>query len=256
MKLTTLIFDVDGTLAETEEAHRCSFNQAFQQMGLNWTWSKQLYGDLLAITGGKERIRYFVDNYSPNFNRPDYLSEYIVELHGLKTDIYLKKLSAGCIPLRIGVLRLLKEARESKIRLAIATTTTYSNVTTLLEKNLTSNAIKWFDVIAAGASVVNKKPAPDVYQFVLKQLDENPQSCIAIEDSENGLSSALQAGINTVITISEYTQNHNFNKAVLVVDHLGDKDKPFTATKGFLYANTYVDIDLLVHACESKNLAC
>ncbi len=251
MKLTTLIFDVDGTLAETEEIHRYSFNQAFQQAGLNWKWSKELYGDLLAITGGKERIRYFVEHHSPRFNKVENLSEFIAELHGVKTNIYLKTLNAGDIPLRVGVSRLIKEARESKVRLAIATTTTYSNIVVLLENSLARDAIGWFDVIAAGDSVVNKKPAPDIYQYTLKQLGEKPESCLAIEDSENGLISASKSGIKTVITISEYTQNHNFKGAELVVNHLGEQTQPSTEISGLLGAKTYVDIGLLAHICEN-----
>ena len=256
MKLTTLIFDIDGTLAETEEEHRCSFNQAFKQVGLSWYWSRELYGNLLAITGGKERIRYFVEHHSPSFNKPDHLYEYIIELHKLKTDIYLKKLNSGCIPLRVGVSRLIAEARKSNIRLAIATTTTHSNVVALLEKSLASNSVEWFDVIAAGDSVANKKPASDVYQFVLKHLDECPQSCIAIEDSENGLRSALQAGISTVVTTSEYTQNQDFNGAMLVVNQLGDSDNPSTVIDGNLNMQTYVNVDLLEHMSETNELTC
>ncbi len=240
-----MLFDVDGTFAETEEIHRQSFNRAFQQAGLNWFWSTQLYTDLLAITGGKERIRYFIDHYTPTFVRPENLSEFIADLHANKTKIYQQELESGCVPLRPGVNRLIQEARAAGIRLGIATTTTPKNVTVLLERTLSPDSPKWFDVIAAGNVVSKKKPAPDIYLYALQHLKESPQSCLAIEDSENGLHAALHAGIKTIVAVSQYSQGQNFRKAVLTVDHLGEPDMHSTASIGTLNANSYVDLDLL-----------
>ena len=245
MKLAALIFDLDGTIAETEEIHRQAFNHAFRQAGLNWYWSRPLYGDLLSVTGGCERIRHFINRYSPAFSRPDCLTEFIDGLHQAKTEKFHETLLAGRIPLRPGVKRLVLEAREAGVRLGVATTTTASNVTILLETSLDAAAPSWFDVIAAGNVVPRKKPAPDVYQHALQALGAGPDSCLAIEDSENGLRASLGAGLRTLVTTNRYTRAHDFSGACLVLDHLGEPDRAATASVGRLAANTYVDLDEL-----------
>lgn len=251
-KLAALIFDVDGTIAETEETHRQSFNHAFRQEGLNWYWSPKLYEELLEVTGGQERIRHYVDHYSPVFSKPDCLSDFIESLHQVKTSKFQEALSAGQILLRPGVKRLIQEARDAGIRLGIATTTTRSNVTTLLKTSLDPAAPRWFDVIAAGNAVPRKKPAPDIYHYALRELDEDPRACLVIEDSQNGLRSALGAGLSTVITVSQYTRTHDFSGASLVVDHLGEPDAPATAFKGSLDTSRYIDLSLLESLLSSK----
>ena len=245
LKLAALIFDVDGTIAETEEAHRKSFNHAFKQEGLNWLWPPKLYNELLAVTGGQERIRYYIDHYSPAFTKLDCLPDFIENLHRVKTRIFHEVLSSGHIPLRPGVMRLIQEMRDADVRLGIATTTTHSNVTTLLETSLDPAAPGWFDVIAAGNVVPKKKPAPDIYKYVLHELDEDPGTCLVIEDSQNGLRAALGAGLKTVVTVSQYTRTHDFSGASLVVDHLGEPDVPAIAFKGSLNPSRYIELGLL-----------
>ena len=196
--LTTLLFDVDGTLAETEEIHRESFNRAFAQAGLDWVWSKALYAELLRVTGGKERIRYFLDTHLPDFEAAMQLDEYIAGLHAAKTDIYTRTVAAGEVPVRPGVKRLLDETRSAGLRLAITTTTTPANVTALLRHSLAPDAESWFEVIGAGSVVPAKKPAPDIYEYALAELALTPRDCIAIEDSLNGLQSARGAGVATL----------------------------------------------------------
>ncbi|MEO0836801.1 MAG: HAD family hydrolase, partial [Cyanobacteria bacterium J06642_3] len=124
-KLQALIFDVDGTLANTErDGHRVGFNKAFAEMGLDWHWSVDLYSELLAVAGGKERIRYFIERDRPTLPKVENLDEFIKQLHQLKNKHYQALLKQGAIPLRPGVKRLISEAREQGLRLAIATTTT------------------------------------------------------------------------------------------------------------------------------------
>ncbi|MCK4951727.1 MAG: HAD family hydrolase [Gammaproteobacteria bacterium] len=248
--LRALIFDVDGTLADTErDGHRVAFNSAFAAAGLNWEWSVELYGKLLQVTGGKERIRYFLDHFFDNSNQqfqpPEDLDGFIAELHKSKTSFYTDMLSKGAIPLRPGVKRLIMEAREEGVRLAIATTTTPENVSALLEVALAPDAMSWFDVVAAGDIVPAKKPAPDIYEVALQQLGLKPEDCLAFEDSHNGILSSRGAGLETIITINDYTKDHDFADALLVLDQYGEPGHPFTVLEGDIGEHSYLDLALL-----------
>jgi HAD superfamily hydrolase (TIGR01509 family) len=243
--LKALIFDVDGTLADTErDGHRVAFNQAFQSADLDWNWSVELYGELLAITGGKERIRHYLDKYNPSFEAPTDLKAFIAGLHAAKTEHYCTMLAEGRIPLRTGAERLIKEAREAGLRLAIATTTTMPNVTVLLEHTLGKESLDWFDIIAAGDIVPAKKPAPDIYIHVLEKMGWAPEECLALEDSENGLLSAAQADLKTIITINDYTRNHTFEGAALVLDCFGEPTAPFQVLAGDAKGAGYFSVEL------------
>lgn len=158
MALSAVLFDVDGTLADTErDGHRLAFNQAFNELQLDWQWDIDLYGVLLQITGGKERIRFYLENYVPSFLGRNDLDEWITQIHKVKTRYFLNLLKEGRIPLRPGIKRLLDELRKNNIKIAIATTTTYENVSTLLQCTLGDDALSWFTVIGAGDIVPKKK---------------------------------------------------------------------------------------------------
>ncbi len=244
--LQALLFDVDGTLADTEkDGHRVAFNRAFSEAGLDWRWSVDTYAELLSVTGGKERIRYYLDHYLPAFEPPGKADEWIAGLHAAKTRHYTGMLSQGLIPLRPGVRRLLREAREAGLRLAIATTTTPANVTALLEHSLAPGSSDWFEVIAAGDVVPAKKPAPDIYHYALARMGLKPEQCLAFEDSRNGILSATGAGLKTVITVNDYTRNDDFHEAVVVLSHLGEPDQPFEVLAGDTGDASHVDIPLL-----------
>ena len=228
-----LIFDVDGTLADTErDGHRAAFNAAFAEAGLDWHWDVNLYGDLLAVTGGKERMRHYVKFFRPDYKKPADFDALVARLHAAKTRHYTALLGRGGIPLRPGVRRLLEQARARGVRLAIATTTTPDNVSALLRHAVSPDAGSWFEVIGAGDVVPAKKPAPDVYYYVLERLALEPARCLAFEDSENGLRSAAATGLKTVITVNDYTRTHDFRGAAIVLDHLGEPDHPFRVLSG------------------------
>lgn len=246
MALKALLFDVDGTLADTErDGHRPAFNLAFQEMGLNWHWDEVLYGELLAVTGGKERIRYYVDKFLPEDLKPAHLDTLIAALHRAKTRHYTALLEQGHIPLRPGVRRLIDAARTAGMRLAIATTTTPENVTALLDSSLRVGAANWFEVIAAGDIVPAKKPASDIYVWVLQALGLEPGDCLAFEDSEHGLRASLGAGIPTVITVNNYTQGQNFEGATVVLSDLGEPGAPGRVLQGTLEREVVVDLPML-----------
>lgn len=247
MGLEVLIFDVDGTLADTErDGHRIAFNRAFADAGLDWEWDVALYGELLKVTGGKERILHYLDNFNRDFKRPDDLTSFIAGLHKAKTAHYAQMMQEGAIPLRPGVKRLLQEARAAGLRLAIATTTTPLNVTTLLDATLGTEGKDWFEVIAAGDIVPAKKPAPDIYVWAMAQMGVKPEVCMAFEDSDNGLRSVLGSGIKSlVVTVNAYTQAQDFTGASLVLDQLGEPDAPCKALTGEQPAAGYLDIAAL-----------
>ncbi len=229
MALKALIFDVDGTLADTEkDGHRVAFNLAFKEAKLDWDWDENLYGDLLAVTGGKERIAFYLEKFNTSFVKPDNFTEFVAQLHASKTSYYMQLMAQGKVPLRIGVEQLILNAREKGLRLAIATTTTPANVTALLDNTLGKGSEKWFEVVAAGDIVPAKKPAADIFIYALQQLGLSADECLAFEDSENGLKSSTGAGLKTVVTINDYTKDQDFATAELVLDQFGDNSHSFT----------------------------
>jgi HAD superfamily hydrolase (TIGR01509 family) len=230
--LQALLFDVDGTLADTEEAHRLAFNEAFAAAGLDWEWSSALYTELLKVTGGKERIRHFVETHQPNMPVVDDLTAFAATLHKDKTARYVARMESGQIPLRPGVRRILEEARASGLRLAIATTTSLPNVQALLDNSLFPGAMEWFEVIGAGDMVPAKKPAPDVYDYVMQQLGLSPAECLALEDSRNGVRSAKAAKLPVLVTLSDYTRHDDVTGADIVLDTFGEPDLPFQIVDG------------------------
>lgn len=244
--LQALIFDVDGTLADTErDGHRIAFNAAFAEAGLSWQWDAALYGQLLAVTGGKERMTHYARLHDPQLlARPEF-DTLIRKLHTLKTLHFVHLVQAGRLPLRPGVAALIRAARTAGLRLAIATTTSPENVTALLRASLAPDAESWFEVIGAGDVVPRKKPAPDIYRWVLERLGLPATACLAFEDSYNGLQASLAAGLPTLVTDSEYTLDHDFTGAFAVLSDLGEPGHPCRIRRGDLHGKSLVDVDLL-----------
>lgn len=241
MPLEALIFDVDGTLAETEEAHRQAFNEAFAVFGVHWSWDQELYRRLLQVTGGKERLQHYIDAWKPRGSEG--AAARFAEIYEEASARYAALVNSGAAPARLGVRRLIAEARERGVRLAIATTSLRESVDVVLRAMLGEDGPSWFAVIAAGDVVAHKKPAPDVYRFALDTLGCDPGSCVAIEDSENGVKAAIAAGLPVLAAPSYYLKGDDFSLATSVLTGLGEPDRPFHHIAGLRFDRDYVDID-------------
>jgi beta-phosphoglucomutase-like phosphatase (HAD superfamily) len=226
--LQALIFDVDGTLADTESAHLAAFNQAFASFGLDWHWDEALYTELLHISGGKERMLHFWKTQHPDMRELSNgaLTETIARLHELKTAAYEAAVNSGAVQLRPGVLRLMDEARHAGLQLAIATTTSPVNIAALLRHAIGSDWRLNFTAIGDASTAPIKKPHPQVYLQMLDALCLPATDCVALEDSANGLQAATAAGLATLITPTHYTVHHDFSLAMRVVPDLAGVDLP------------------------------
>lgn len=232
MSVQALIFDVDGTLADTEEAHRVAFNNAFERYKLGWKWSQDAYRDLLKTTGGKERIAAFLATRTVSPSDRKRLAELIPDIHAEKTRFYSAFVADGAVPLREGVARLMEEALAAGCRLGIASTTTAANIDALLQSALGSRGLEMFSVIACGDQVPAKKPAPDIYRMALRHLGLHSDRAVAFEDSFNGLRAAVAAGLWTAVTPTFWTEGSDFGAASLVLPSLGDPAHPLSGEPG------------------------
>ncbi len=244
--LRALVFDVDGTLADTErDGHRVAFNRAFVDAGVDWHWDERRYGELLAVTGGKERmLQHWREVDRAAADAPS-AGERIAELQRLKTAHYVALVGAGTVRLRPGVERLLRQARGAGLQLAIATTTTADNVAALLRSTLGDDAPGWFACVGAGDVVPRKKPDPGIYHWVLDRLGLPARQCLAFEDSGNGLRAAHGAGLRTVITPCGYTAGDDFEAAWACLDGLGERGAPASGHVGGAPWRGVVDVACL-----------
>lgn len=213
MTVHALIFDVDGTLAETEDLHRRAFNETFREYGLAWHWDRSRYGELLKITGGKERMLAHASSIGIKDFDP-------LPLHKRKTALYNEALARGGLTLRPGVGALIRHAKTQKIRLAIATTTSRANVETLIRVTLGGDPYDWFEAICTGDDVLRKKPDPEVYHQALTRLALPPDKALAFEDTRNGILAARGAGLDVIVTPSLYSADEDFSHALAIIETL------------------------------------
>jgi HAD superfamily hydrolase (TIGR01509 family) len=221
--MESIIFDCDGVLADTErDGHRVAFNKAFAKKGYDIEWGVELYGELLEVSGGKERMKHYFNQYGWPSDVAD-REILIAELHKLKTDLFMQIIESGELPLRPGVARLVDEAMAVDVTLAICSTSHEQAVNLVAEKLLGSERKAYFSAILAGDVVSKKKPDPEIYNLAAERLKLRPSECVVIEDNRNGLLAAKAAGMYCVVTTSGYSKNEDFTEADLVVSELGDK---------------------------------
>ena len=221
MKLEALIFDVDGTLADTELAHLAAFNQAFAQEGIGWQWDVPLYTQLLEVSGGKERMLHYWKQVRPDVtDLGNGVQATIARLHELKTAAYEQAVRDGAVQLRPGVLALIEAAHAEGLRLAIATTTSPVNIVALLRRAIGPDWQRFFTVVEDASTAPRKKPDPMVYQQTLARLAVPAAACLAFEDSANGLVAARTAKLATIVTPNDFTAHHDFTGALRVLPDL------------------------------------
>jgi HAD superfamily hydrolase (TIGR01509 family) len=221
--MKALIFDCDGVLVDTErDGHRVAFNRAFADAGIDAEWDVALYGKLLKISGGKERMTHYFNQHGwPKGKTAETL---IPELHKRKTAIFTDLIAKGSLPLRPGVSRIVDEAHRADIRLGVCTTSDPKAIGGVLDL-LGAERKAWFEIVLAGDVVKKKKPDPEIYNLAKQKLGLAGEDCVVVEDSRNGLLASLGAGMPTLITTSTYTKDEDFKGAAKVVPELGDPPK-------------------------------
>jgi HAD superfamily hydrolase (TIGR01509 family) len=223
--IEALIFDCDGVLVDTErDGHRVGFNRAFAEMGIDAEWDVELYGELLLVAGGKERMRAYFDRFGwPEGTGSEEAKDALIKgLHKLKTEITAGLVAEGGLPLRPGIARIVDEAIAAGVRLGVCTTSNPKFIDAVLDL-LGPERKARFDFVHAGDVVAKKKPAPDIYLLALETFGLPAHRCMVIEDSRNGLLAARGAGLPTLITTSTYTVDEDFTGAARVVPELGDE---------------------------------
>jgi HAD superfamily hydrolase (TIGR01509 family) len=223
-ELRALIFDVDGTLADTEEFHRRAFNATFAAFCLDWWWNRETYRDLLRVAGGRQRMQAFASEQTDGLALRDDFDVLLREMHAHKTRHYDGLLREQPLALRPGISRLFDEARSHDVRLAITTTTTAANLEALLTPSLGHVWRERFAAIVCGGDVARLKPAPDAYLETLRRLRIDADEALAFEDSANGIRSAQAAGLTVIVTPTWYSLAENLPAGFVSLPHLGDPD--------------------------------
>ena len=215
--LAALLWDVDGTLAETErDGHRVAFNQAFAELGLPWHWDTERYGRLLRVTGGHERLLAAMAGETDAPALAGEREALARELHRLKNRCYAQSVDEGTIQLRPGVAALIDEASERGVRQAIVTTTSAVNVQALLGRHLGTAWAGRFDTVVCGEDVRAKKPDPEAHRRALAALRLPALQTLAIEDSCAGASAARAADVPVLVTRSAYFADDPIDGAVAI----------------------------------------
>ena len=217
MTLKAVLWDVDGTLAETErDGHRVAFNLAFKACGLPWDWSVERYGELLAVTGGQERLMHDMNSRADGPALPEERDALARRVHKRKNSLYAELVTSHGIALRPGVPELMEQCRTRGIRMAITTTTSKDNVDALLRAHLGAGWSNWFETLVCGEDVARKKPDPEVYVQALQRLGLGPLDTVALEDSPGGVASACAADVPVVVSRSAYFAHASFEGAIAI----------------------------------------
>ena len=243
MKLAALLLELEGCVVETEDIHRRAFNVAFREFGQTWLWDEALYGELLTIEGGKERLKRYIERTAPSIKERSDYSNFVDAMHKAKNFAFRELVRSEGIALRRGVLPFLRQAQAEDIRLAITTSMTQENVTVVLQHGLQPHCS--FDVIGWGERVAAKKPATDIYVWTLGELALPSAACFAMESTPHGVKGCLSAGIGVAVTVTRYSRQENFDGAQAVLDGWGDDKNPVEVIDGNAHGHPHVTLNLI-----------
>jgi HAD superfamily hydrolase (TIGR01509 family) len=210
--MSAILFGSIGTIADTSELQRQAFNQAFSLHNLNWNWSKEEYANFLKKSSGRKRIEDYAKSLGESVDAE--------AVHESKSEIFQKSLSEDSIQPRSGVVDVMQQAKQKGLKLALVTTTSEQNVLSMLKALRRDIDVSNFDLVVSALDVAHSKPAKDAYEFALKELDQEPDSCVAIEDNLGGLDAAKSAELACIAFPNQNTACHDFETADLCVSHL------------------------------------
>jgi HAD superfamily hydrolase (TIGR01509 family) len=250
--IKSILWDVDGTLAETErDGHLEAFNQAFEALGLPWRWSERRYGELLAVAGGRERLLHDMQCRGGSPTHPEERQVLADQVHHLKNALYARIVAGGHLPLREGVRELLEDCEKARVRMAIVTTTSRSNVEVLLKTHLGKDWESKFAAIVSAREAPNKKPDPQAYLLALEALKLRPHEAVALEDAEAGVAAARAAGVPVIVTRSHYFAAGEAQGALAAGPSLGRIDGWHPAADA---RTTRIGLDQIIrwHACSLR----
>ena len=220
-KLKAIFFDQDGVIIDTErDGHRVSFNETFKEFGYDVAWGVEEYHELLQISGGKERMKHYLQ--TRGFGKPvppAEVDDLIARMHKRKTAMFIEMVESGRLPLRPGIHRFMQEALAAGLKLGVCTTSSEKAAHAIAYQILKDVT---FEVVLAGDVVEKKKPAPDIYNLALQKTGLTPDECFVVEDSRNGVLAGKAAGMRIVATTNVYTEKEDLSPAEVIVSCLGD----------------------------------
>lgn len=207
--IKAVIFDMDGLMIDSE---RVTFDGYVLEMGkIGYTMTKEFYKTLLGSTVA-ENNKKFYKKYGEDFP----IDEIIVKVHKYMADLFENE----GIPLKPGLLELLKYLKENNYKTIVATSSNRSRVDTILSK---ANITQYFDDSICGDEVTKGKPNPEVFLSSCKKLGVNTSEAIVLEDSEAGIQAAFSADIKVVcVPDMKYPEADFENKCYKIVNSLSD----------------------------------
>ena len=211
-----IIFGSIGTVLETSDIQRKSFNKAFKKFGLNWYWSKNKYKKLLKMSGGENRLSNYAKTKNIKINT--------LKLRNLKTKFFNDYLKKNKLKPRAGIINVIKFCKKNNIKLGFASSTSINNINSIFFALENTIKKKDFDFIGNSKLVSKKKPYPDIYKVALKKFDLSSKECLAIEDTEESMKSALSAKIICIAFPGKLHEKEKFKGSYKITKKLINKD--------------------------------
>ena len=203
MTYKSVFFGSIGTIIETSELQRESFNEAFKEAGLDWYWDQEDYKSLLKQSGGTKRIENFAEKNNTTVQAQ--------KIRRRKTEIFNQKFLTEKLMPREGIIDVIEYAKNNQLKLGFVTSTTKDNINSIFLALKNYFTEEDFDFIGNNTMVQNPKPHSDIYIEAIKRLNVEPKECIAIEDSRASALSAHNAKISCIAFPGSFHEEDNFD---------------------------------------------